>query len=68
MTLADVLAAMANNTGVNITLQDEDGNNLITFGAPGYSSIESDLGTRVVKRIKIRGAKDVAITIENETP
>lgn len=68
MTLTDVLTAMANNTGVNITLVDEDGNSLITFGAPGYGSIESDLGSRIVKRIRIASQKEVVITIENATP
>lgn len=68
MLLSDLLTALASNAGVNITLMDEDGNVLITFVAPGFASIESDLGTRVVKRIKIRGAKDVAVTIENEEP
>lgn len=68
MTLSDVLTAMANNTGVNITLVDEDGNSLITFGAPGYASIESDLGSRIVKRIRVASQKEVVITIENAAP
>jgi len=68
MTLLDVLTALANNTGVNITLVDEDGNTLITFGAPGFGSIESDLGARIVKRIRIQSQKEVVITIENAEP
>ena len=68
MILSDLLTALGGNVGVNITLIDEDGASLITFGAPGYGSIESDLGTRGVRRIKVQTNKDVVITIENETP
>ena len=49
MTLSQALAALAGNTAVNITLIDDNDAVLITFGAAGYASIESDLGTKVVK-------------------
>ena len=65
MTLAQLLAALSNNTGVNIILLDDADKQLITFGAAGYASLESDLGTRVVKRIKINNAKEVEISIED---
>lgn len=68
MTLQALLVALANNTTVNITLLDAEGNVLITFGAAGYGSIESDLGTRVVKRITVKGAKDLAVMIEDAEP
>jgi hypothetical protein len=65
MTLSQLLAALSNNTGVNIILLDDEDNQLITFGAAGYASLESDLGTRVVKRVKINNAKEVVISIED---
>lgn len=68
MILSDLLTVMANNISVSITLLDEDGNALITFNAPGYGSIESDLGTRVVKRIQIKSAREVSVTIANAEP
>lgn len=68
MTLTAVLTALANNAGVSITLMDADGNVLITFMAPGYGSIESDLGERIVKRITVKGAKELIVTLEAATP
>ena len=68
MTLSDVLAALANNAGVSITLMDAEGAVLITFMAPGYGSIESDLGERIVKRITVKGAKELIVTLEAATP
>lgn len=68
MALSDVLAALANNAGVSITLMDAEGAVLITFMAPGYGSIESDLGERIVKRITVKGAKELIVTLEAATP
>lgn len=68
MTLTAVLTALANNAGVSITLMDADGNVLITFMAPGYGSIESDLGERIVKRITVKSAKELTVTLEADTP
>lgn len=65
MILSDVLAALSNNTGVNITLMDDSDNTLITFNAAGYGAVESDLGTRNVKRIKINTANSVTVSIED---
>lgn len=65
MTLSDLLVALANNVGVNITLMDDNDNLIITFGAGGYAAIESDLGSRAVKRIKIESSKDVTVAIED---
>lgn len=64
MTLSQALAALAGNTSVNITLIDDNDAVLITFGAAGYESIESDLGVKVVKYIKINSAKEVVIAIK----
>ena len=68
MTLTAVLTALANNAGVSITLMDAEGNVLITFMAPGYGSIESDLGERIVKRITVKSAKELTVTLEADTP
>ena len=68
MALSDVLAALANYAGVSITLMDAEGAVLITFMAPGYGSIESDLGERIVKRITVKGAKELIVTLEAATP
>lgn len=64
MTLAETLAALSNNTNVNITLMDDQDNALITFNAVGYPSIESDLGTRVVKAIKVASGTSVVISLK----
>lgn len=68
MTLTAVLTALANNAGVSITLVDAEGVVLITFMAPGYGSIESDLGEKVVKRITVKSAKELIVTLEADTP
>lgn len=68
MTLTAVLTALANNAGVSITLMDAEGVVLITFMAPGYASIESDLGEKVVKRITVKSAKELTVTLEADTP
>lgn len=68
MTLTAVLTALANNAGVSITLMDAEGVVLITFMAPGYGSIESDLGEKIVKRITVKSAKELTVTLEADTP
>ena len=68
MTLTAVLTALASNAGVSITLMDAEGVVLITFMAPGYGSIESDLGERIVKRITVKSAKELTVTLEADTP
>lgn len=65
MTLSQALAALAGNAAVNITLIDDNDVVLITFGAAGYASIESDLGAKVVKYIKVNTAKEVVIAIKD---
>ena len=68
MVLSDLLVALAGNTSVYITLEDLDGNKLITFNASGYASVESDLGTRGIKKIRIDSVTNVAIVLEDATP
>ena len=63
MKLIDVLKALAVNNNLNVTLIDSDDNVLIKFLITGYSSIESDLGNREVKKIKITSASTADIVI-----
>lgn len=64
MTLIETLAALSNNTNVNITLVDDQDNTLITFNAVGYQSVESDLGARVVKYIKVSSGTLLTISLK----
>lgn len=66
MKLIEVLKALANNTAAGITIVDINEVALITFNAAGYKSIESDLGNRKVKRIKVTSATDIALYIDDE--
>ena len=68
MELSDLLVALANNQKLYITLADKEGVALITFNAAGYTSVESDLGSREVKRITISSPTEVTITLEDATP
>ena len=68
MNLSDLLVALANNAKLYVTLEDKSGNKLITFNAAGYSSVESDLGTRVVERITVDTPSAVVVTLEDATP
>ena len=65
MALSDLLVTLANNQKLYITLNNKTGDKLITFNAAGYSSVESDLGSRVVNRIEVVSANEVTITLED---
>ena len=65
MKLSDLLAALSSNQAVNITLLDANDNTLITFNATGYKVVDKDLGDRTVKRIKIKMATAVLISIDD---
>lgn len=66
MKLIEVLKALANNTGASITLVDINEVELITFNAAGYKAVESDLGNRKVKRIKVDTATAISVYIDDE--
>lgn len=68
MTLSQLLVALANNQKLYITLKDKNDNDLITFNAVGYASVESDLGTREVNRIVIDSPTDIKVVLEDATP
>jgi NADH dehydrogenase FAD-containing subunit len=67
MILSNLLKAMANND-VNITIIDTGDNVLIKFAAPGYASVESDLTSRVVKKIKIESVTSVLVYVDDALP
>lgn len=64
MLLSDLLKALSGNANVNITLSDADNDGLITFNAGGYAAVESDLGKRTVKKVKIVSAQAVTIMLD----
>lgn len=68
MILSDLLSALSSNANVNVTLLDSNDNNLITFNAAGYAAVESDLGKRTVKRVKINTAQQVTISVDDAAP
>lgn len=65
MKLSDLLAALSNNENVDVTLLDSKDIKLITFNAAGYVAVESELGKRIVRRIKITSATNVFISVED---
>lgn len=70
MKLIDLITAMGDgdlNPKVDVTILDDSDVPLITYLSGGYASIESDLGPRKVKRIKINSATQVTVSISNQT-
>lgn len=68
MKLSDVLKALAANNGMTISIVNADDENLISFNAAGYESVESDLQEHEVKKIQITSAKEVKIIIGDIAP
>ena len=66
MTLLQVLTALANNTGTNITLIDSENNQIITFNAAGYAAVDATYTAKIVKAITIVSAQAVTISIADE--
>lgn len=66
MTLLELLALLATNTSLEITLVDSTGDTLITFNAPGYTAIESDLGAYSVTAISVNSKTAIGITIAQQ--
>ena len=67
MVLSDLLVALAYNDNAYITLKNLDGDSLITFNAGGYTSVESDLGSRGIKKILIESVTNITIVLEDAT-
>lgn len=68
MRLSDVLKALSSNTGMTVSIVNADGENLISFNASGYESVESDLQEHEVKKINITSAKEVTVIIGDILP
>lgn len=69
MKLIDLLTAMGKdniNPKVNVTVYDNDNNALITYNAGGYSWVESNLGTKKVKKMQIASVQLVNVFIDDE--
>ena len=65
MHLTDLLVALSGNANLFVTLTDKTGGELITFNAAGYTSVESDLGTREVLKITLDSLNKVSIALED---
>lgn len=68
MVLSDLLVALAYNTKTYVTLKNLDDEELITFNASGYASVESDLGSRGIKKILVESVSNIVIVLEDATP
>lgn len=66
MKLSDLLKALAFNTALNVTLVDSEEAELITFNAVGYKAVESELGKKKVKKVKVTSATTVMIVLDEE--
>ncbi len=63
MILTDVLRALSVNDRLNVTLLSPSETPMITFNAPGYGSIEDDLGERTVHEIRVKAGNVVELLI-----
>lgn len=69
MKLIDLLTAMGKdnvNPKVSVTVFDDNDVALITYQSSGYAYVESDLGSKKVKKVKITSAQLVDVYIDNE--
>ena len=64
MELLELLEALSGNEKLYVSLAELSGTKLITFNAPGYTSVENDLGSRTVDSIKIDSTSSVEITLK----
>lgn len=68
MKLIDLLTALGEgniNPKVSITVYDNNNTPLITYSASGYAYVESDLGPKKVKKVKITSAQLVDVYIDH---
>ena len=69
MKLIDLLTAMGKdniNPKVSVTVYDDNDVALITYNAGGYSWVESELGPKKVKKVRITSAQLVDVFIDDE--
>ena len=63
MLLSDFMSALK-TTGVKVTLFDTEGKELIKFFSEGYSSVESEILARTVKRWELTSTSSISVTLE----
>jgi len=66
MTLSATLEALSVNEKLNVTILNLAEQPLITFNAPGYESIEDDLGPYPVLEIRVKAGNAVSIKLGDE--
>ncbi len=62
MALSDLLVALKDNAKLYVTLIDGE-NELISFNAAGYESVESDLGARTVDKIIVDSVSVIKVVL-----
>jgi hypothetical protein len=63
MTLEKLLTALVSNNSITVNLYDEKGLLLITFGHPGYDSLDNELLTREVSELEIQNVKSIRVKL-----
>lgn len=67
MTLEKLLTALVSNNPITVNLYDEKGLLLITFGHPGYDSLDDELLTREVSELEIQNVKSIRVKLAEAT-
>lgn len=65
MTLNEVMQALVGNEKLYVTLTDGEGEEMITFNASGYQSVESDILAYTVTTITITSPTKVSMVVSN---
>lgn len=63
MTLEKLLTALVGDNSLTVNLYDEKGLLLITFGHPGYDSLDDELLTREVSELEIQNVKSIRVKL-----
>jgi hypothetical protein len=63
MTLEKLLTALVSDNSITVNLYDEKGLLLITFGHPGYDSLDDELLTREVSELEIQNVKSIRVKL-----
>lgn len=63
MTLEKLLTALISNNPIAVNLYNEKGLLLITFGHPGYDSLDDELLTREVSELEIQNVKSIRVKL-----
>lgn len=63
MTLEKLLTALVGDNSLTVNLYNEKGLLLITFGHPGYDSLDDELLTREVSELEIQSVKSIRVKL-----